>query len=178
MFNLLPQEEQQAINREYRLRLAATSLLFLAALSAVASVALLPSLFLSFQKEAVILKRADVLKAEIATGGRDNSASLLKLTGQKAAVFKEERPVFYFYELIRDITRQKTAGIKIMGVSIKRAEGGSPAVAVLGVAKDREALLSFERTLKREKTFAEVSVPVSNFVSAADINFSIMAKTK
>ena len=177
MFNLLPQEEQLSVDHEYRLRLAATGLLFLAALSTVAAIALIPSLFLSYQKEAVILKRETALKEEIALGAKDNLTSVLRLTGKKVAALSAETADLYSYRLIGNITHSKSAGIKITGVSIKRAEDGGRDVAIMGEAKNREALLSFARILEQEKIFTDVSVPVSSFASAADINFSILAKT-
>ena len=178
MFNLLPLEEQHAVIREYRLRLAVTGLLFLAFLCVVASVALIPSLFLSRNKEEAVLKSNSVLKDEIALMDKDDLSGALKLAGKKALALKVEAPVFYSYELIGNITGDKISGVKIFGVSIKRSSDGSRDVILTGEAKDRETLLSFARVLEREEFFASVKVPPSNYAPVADIGFSIFAKTK
>ena len=179
MFNLLPQEEKSAIDREYRLRFTAVGLFFLASLCIVASISLIPSLFLSYQKDQAVVKRYKDLEREISLTTKDDLSNTLKLMSKKAAALVLATSTPYSYELVGDITTNKTAGIRIMGINIKRLQNGSRDVAIVGKAKDRETLLSFARMLEqKQQIFASVTVPVSNFASPVDINFSIIAKTK
>ncbi|KKT45248.1 MAG: hypothetical protein UW34_C0001G0007 [Parcubacteria group bacterium GW2011_GWA2_44_15] len=177
MFNLLPQEEQLEITKEYRLRLSAVALLFLALLGVIAIIALTPSLFLLYQKEKIAINSDTALKKEIALGNKNDFSDILKLAGKKTVALATDIQTSYFYELIENITVNKTSDIKITGVSIKRADGESRDIVITGKAKNREALLSFARVLERDKVFANVTVPVSNFAPAYDIDFSILAKT-
>ena len=64
MFNLLPQNEQRALALEYRLRLLIVALFALLFIGALAGGALIPSLFLSSQREDIALKNEEALKGE------------------------------------------------------------------------------------------------------------------
>lgn len=177
MFNLLPQEEQRLLDREYRLRLAATGLFFFAALSVIASIFMLPSLTLLSGKESLALKSRDSLKKEVALMSSDDRG-VLAIAAKKVAALSAKTPTLSFHELITDITGARMAGVKITGLSIKRGDKDSFDAVISGIAADRDTLLSFARNLQNNKIFSTVTVPVSNFAPASDINFSISAKTK
>ena len=178
MFNLLPHTEQQTIAREYRLRLTGTGLLFSASLVIVALVALIPSFILSYQKDEAALKADTALKAEVALESKDALSNVLMLSEKKATALSAETTTPYTYALIEEIMKNKISGIKIAGVSINRVDDGSHTATITGQAKDRETLLSFAGVLKHVKDFADVTVPVSDFAPVANIDFSILAKTK
>jgi hypothetical protein len=198
MFNLLPKDEQHLIEKEYRLRLAIFSLLFLGVFCVSASVALVPSIFLSTQKEAIVFKSYEKLKAEVAVDTKDNPGDILNLSIKKAKALSEKNPDIYSYELIGKIVNYKIPGIRLVGVSVRKgkevvqktlnsAKTKTPAkpvepagrdISITGKAKDRDTLLKFSRILESEKSLTKVNVPVSNFAPASDINFTITAKAK
>ena len=178
MFNLLPKEEQKAVDREYIVRLFATSLLFLASIGLAAVISIIPSLFLSYQKERILEKNNTTLAEEVGSGGMVSLPDILKQAEQQALALSTGTSTPYFYELIGDITRNTVGGSKIHAISISRADDATFDIVITGVASDRDTLLSFARRLEREKIFASVTVPVSNFAAATDIRFSIIVKTK
>lgn len=178
MFNLLPQKEKNEVAKEYRLRFAVISLILFGCLGGLALIALIPSYFLSYQKESAVRKLDEVLKREIALGSKDELSGVVKLAEKEAKAVKALQPATYVYELIDDVVRNKSSKIKVTGLRIVRNEDETRDLAVTGKAENRDALLSFVRTLEREKSFSLVTVPVSNFADAENINFSILVKAK
>lgn len=178
MFNLLPQPEKRELSKEYRLRLAAMSLFLLGFLGIFAFITFSPSYFLSSQKERETRLLAETLKRDSALGSREELTAILKLADKETKLLKAFKPVSHTFELVDDVTENKTSRIKIMGLRINRNDDGSRNVAVIGKAVNRDALLSFVRVLEQEEDFSSVTVPVSNFAGAEDINFSILIKAK
>lgn len=178
MFNLLPKTEQRTLTLEYRLRLLIVALFALLFVGVLAGGALIPSLFLSSQRETVALKNEEALKGEIVLQGKYDLTNILKLTKLKANAFESESGSPYFYELFGQIIKDKTSAIKIRGLSAKVSSPSDKTIAITGVARDRDSLLSFTKTLEREHDFGNVLVPVSNFAESSDIDFSIIVKLK
>ncbi len=177
MFNLLPQQQQHELVREYRVRFATTALLFLAFLGAISLSALIPSLMLSYEKETAVTQNEKALQKEIALVIKDNISSVLADAKEKVSVLQATTTSPYAYELIDTITKGKPAQIALLGVSVKSMVSGHE-VSLLGKATTRDALLAFTKKLQTEKMFSEVTVPVSNFAEATDINFSLIIKAK
>ncbi|NIR48449.1 PilN domain-containing protein, partial [candidate division KSB1 bacterium] len=46
-------------------------------------------------------------------------------------------------------------------------------VSINGTARDRAALSAFARELENEPRFANIDLPISNFVKETDIDFSL-----
>lgn len=178
MFNLLPQLEQEEASREYRFRLAGVVLICCASLSIATAVALSPSLFLSYQIEKSRTKEANSIEKEITLNTSAELASELKFGNAKLSALSANSKVDYSHDLVERVVHNKTVGIKIFGIDVKSKDDGSHDLAIIGLAQDRETLLSFVRVLEGEKGFTHVTVPVSNFAPVADINFSILVKAK
>lgn len=178
MFNLLPQEEQSMLVKEDRLRLVAVTLFFLGALGVIALTALFPSFFLSYQKEIATLARGEMLKREIELQSKDDLSEILKFTEEKVVALSQNGSGPLVYELVADIIRSKTSDIQITGVSFKQAEDSGRNIIIIGQARNRDALRTFEQTLRRVKAFGIVTVPPSNFADAEDIRFSILIKAQ
>lgn len=178
MLNLLPEQNKRELAHEYAIRLVALSLFFLATLGVIASTVLAPSLFLSSQKVKLTAEHEERLKKEIALRGKDNLTALLKKEEEKVAVLGEKEVSPYAHELIIAITKHAENGIKLTDISLKRSEGGSRPVSVTGKAPKRDALLVFARALEHDAHFSKVTVPVSNFAAAENIDFSILVESK
>ena len=178
MFNLLPQQDQHDLVSDYRLRFAATALLFFCLLGIIALAALAPSYLVSHQKEIYAKNNVAVLKLDSVERSKDRLADTLAFTAKEIKVLETDNPSVYSYELIAEIIQNKTEAIKITGIRVARDGGTGRDITVTGVARDRDTLLSFVRILEHEKVFEKVTVPVSNFAAAVDINFSIFIKVK
>ena len=178
MFNLLPQQDQRDLVSDYRLRFAVISLLLFCALGTVALAALAPTFLLSYQKEIFTKNIVNVLKNDSMERSKDRLADTLSFTAKEIKVLSTVGSAAYSYELIAEVIQNKTEEVKLTGIRVSRGESDASDIVVTGEARDRDTLLSFVRILEKEKSFSSVTVPVSNFAAAADINFSILIKAK
>ena len=178
MFNLLPQQDQRDLVSDSRLRFSVVGLLLFGSLGTVALIALAPSFLVSYQKEVLTQKNITFLKEEIALRSKDSLSDTLAFATKEIGVLGVASSTLYAYELVADVIRSKTDSIKITGIQVTRANNGNSGITVMGQADDREALLEFKRVLDNDKVFESVAVPPANFAAAADINFSILIKTK
>ena len=109
---------------------------------------------------------------------KDRLADTLSFTAKEIKVLSTVGSAAYSYELISEVIQNKTEEVKLTGIRVSRGESDASDIVVTGEARDRDTLLSFVRILEKEKSFSSVTVPVSNFAAAADINFSILIKAK
>lgn len=178
MFNLLPQTEKDIIEREYRLRLVVTVLVFLVVLGCMAIIAIIPSFFIAYQKERLLMRRSVDLKKEVALTSTDYQINDLKLVKQKVAALNANKSPIYVHDLISKIIARKISGIKLSGLNVGAEVDGSRQVSILGKAQNRDVLFEFKKSLEKEEILSGITVPPSNFASSANINFTILAKTK
>lgn len=178
MLELLPNAQKKSLKKEYFLRFSVVALLFLSALGIIFLVALSPSYFLSVVKERVVAEEFDnSMKSKRASEGENLQAaikdskemlSLLKREGDDRSLIKS---------VILKIIDNKNPGIKINGISINYSKKDQYQVVVTGTSKNREFLKTFADSLKAEKDFSDIDLPISNFAKISDIDFSISLKT-
>lgn len=178
MFNLLPQQDQRDLASDYRLRFAVVVLLLFCSLGIIALAALAPSFWMSHQKEVFTKNSVAVLKEEVAERSKERFADTLAFMAKEVSVLGPVGSTTYAHELVAEVIQNKTEAIKITGIHVTRNESGGGDMTVAGEARDRDSLLSFVRILEKEKMFESVMVPPSNFAPAADLNFSILIKSK
>lgn len=178
MFNLLPQEDQDILLQEYRLRLTIVGLLFLSVLWIVASIATIPALFLSYQIEGYNRQVVEALKKEITDISSEDISKELSVSNKKIAALAVDEVAKYSHSMVGNILAYRVRGIKIFGLEIQGQNSATRDITITGEASSREALLAFVKTLERDKGFSNVTVPVSDFAPVTDINFSIILKTK
>lgn len=175
MFNLLPKPEKDAVRREYRVRLATVILWFLSAALVIGSLLLLPSWFLSAQKEAAAESRFDALERSV---GRRESADLegdlLALATQVQSLSREAPPGL-FYELIGAVVSRRPKGVSLESIAVTDRGEGKHTVTVAGVAADRDALVSFSRALGEIPLLERAKLPLSNLAKESGIPFSLSA---
>lgn len=178
MFNLLSKDEIDALKKEYRLRLTIVALCFFLGVILVASIALIPTIFVSKQREAIALHNDAALKASIAARDKDNLAGVLKIAKEKLAALKSTPNTLRVSQLFDLIISDKSAHIKITGLTLKAGDSGGRSLSVIGKASDRTSLLAFAHTLQNESLFSSVDLPVSNFAENRDIDFAIAIQSK
>ncbi|MBI2045919.1 MAG: hypothetical protein HYT28_00640 [Parcubacteria group bacterium] len=180
MANLLPQESQKNIRKEYRLRLAATALFFLSALIFFAGVLLVPSLLLSSVKVTSSKEQLALLQNKEIERAEEEMKTLVLNTNADIALMEEgsaETPVIG--ELIKYLLDTKPDSIAITGIFYEKAKNGASDNASLrGIALNREALFSYITFLQGNGYFTEAAVPVSRLVKEKDIDFTIPLKMK
>ena len=166
MFNLLPSQQKKILAREYQFRFIAVALFFLGSIGLFALVLLFPSYILSSQKQIEAERAAGILKKQMASGSKDDLATVFRLTEKQATVLNTATPVSPTYDLIDSAIRAKTSDIAIIGFIIVRNEDNSRTLSLTGTAVNRDTLLSFVHILEQDKNFKSVTAPVSNFAES------------
>ena len=177
MLELLPKYQKQSIKKEYFLRLAAVSLSFLLAAGILFLVFLSPSYFLSAVKEDVIHKEFDNVKKTQSESEDKEFEGAIKSSNEMIALLKSKDETFLMKDLILKIISKKSSGVAIDGISMNYSKDGQYQILIKGVSKNRELLKLFADSLRAEKKFNSVDLPISNFAKIADIDFNITLKT-
>ncbi len=172
MFNLLRKQEKDLVKREYKMRLGAVFLSFLFFSAIAGTFMVLPSYFISKEKEASLQIILDALKkASLSPEGGDEGADL-RFSKEKMAVLKEGSEKKDVYEIISRIVKEKPADVSISRFSLSR-NGSEGTIYVSGLSAGRSELVSFGNRLSQTGLFSKVDLPVSNFAKETSINFSL-----
>ena len=173
MLNLLPQPEKAALTQEYRLRLAIVILLMSFTTFVVSSILLVPSVLLSSQKEKSAEDRFALLTKSVEKGGVSELEEILREGKIVLKLVSHKDPKVSLSESLMRIVSAKPQQISLNNFSFVRDGTEKVKVDISGVAENRAALLSFEKTLEQTGLFEKVTVPVSNFARDSDIEFTI-----
>ncbi|MDO8510238.1 MAG: hypothetical protein Q7S15_01285 [bacterium] len=176
MLNLLSSEQKKLLEREYYLRLMSIALVLLLAALFVAALFLVPTLILSRVRLDIAegrleeARKTEHLATAKAVGYEELEATVTKANAQ-IGILRPTYTLLYADELVRTVLGHKPSGIKITGFHLTGSEPRE--FFVTGSSATRSMLLSFVQSLKREKIFTDVELPVSNFTKDSNIDFSI-----
>jgi hypothetical protein len=166
MFKLLTEESRAIVSREYKLRRVVVIVTSLALVLSAALVGLFPSYILTKVKQseagalATPLQGEEDLEAWLKVFNGKLHALSAGITGAKASLDIEK------------VLSLKNSGVRITQMKWDEGEAGDT-LSLLGIATDRQTLLSFEKRLKDSGKFSSVMLPVSNLAKERDINFQI-----
>lgn len=173
MINLLPIEQKETLRKDYRIRIFAVALAALAALLFVANAVLLPSYFLSRVKLSTTQDQSDELQNSIAGKKRTSFQDLVATTDTRLKFLSKEAGSVSVRSLIRDVVERRGDVISLSDISYTQTGDGGGKLQVVGVAKNRTALIAYKDKLEADNAFSKVELPVSNLVSKRDIEFSM-----
>lgn len=177
MLELLPNAQKKSIKKKYFLRLSVVALSFSLSAGILFLVSLLPSYFLSVVKEnSVSQEFENKKKSASATLGEDLLVAV-KNSKEIIALLKPADGKFSIHDSIVKIISKKNSGVRIDGISMNYSKDGQYRISLRGISKNRELLKSFAESLKAEKEFNGVDLPISNFAKISDIDFNIILNT-
>lgn len=174
MINLIPNEEKKKKVKDFYFRLSVVFFMVLGSSIIVASVAIVPSYFLSLEKKNFITNALEEGKREpvplfdqknlTAFGDLKNKLKIIELTQQKKYVVSEQ--------VINEILLKKLPEIKITEIIYDSTSTLGKTIIVNGTAPSREKLLLFRKALEDDVAFKKVNLPISNFIKGSNIKFS------
>lgn len=174
MANLLPLTEKKNIRREYRARIGIVFLLLLSTLIIIATISLIPLYISSSYKLNDILAQIEDEKQN--SFREDDKQDPIKITqdaNAKLLVLRKKDSILPLSsELTTIIVGYKPSDVKIDAILYDRGLSDGK-ITLNGIARNRETLLSFLKSLERESMFKKVNLPISSFVKETDIKFSI-----
>ncbi|MFC1721075.1 hypothetical protein ACFLY0_02195 [Patescibacteria group bacterium] len=171
MINLLPLQEKNNVNIEYRARLITVALFFVFALI-ILSMVLRISLYIALSaKERVAQEH---LATIISNDESEFPIDFLEDANKKLSILQADDIQSVLHEDVFRAIVEERAEILITSISYQKSNEDQT-VRVSGVSSSREELLDFVKALER-KGFSDVDVPVSSFVKVRDLEFSLNIK--
>ena len=180
MSNLLPPESQKNILKEYRIRLAATSMAALFIITLFAIILLIPSFLLSSVKVKSSEEQLNLVRNKDTEQVEKEMKSLIFQTNADTTLLEEGDVVTEVVgELFTYLLDTKPNSIAITGILYEKSKTDDlDTVSLRGIALNREALFSYITFLQTSGYFTEAAVPVSRFIKEKDIDFTIPMKMK
>ena len=173
MLNLLTESAQHDARREYRLRLAAVACLFVGVeiLAAVAGGTLS---FFALRAEGERLAAEEAAKLAVPPASQGGLEETVADTRARLAVLGAP-PHEALSGALTVLAAARTKDVRLTQFSAEPLAEGGWAISVGGVAAHRDALASFERAVKAERRFAEVSLPLGSFAKEKEAPFTLRA---
>jgi hypothetical protein len=173
MINLIPIEEKRRMYRDFYFRVVAVAFFMLGVSLLIASIAILPSYFISSVEKNSIDEKLNVQNNEIIpVPDQVTLAAVKDLKGKLSFIENSEKNKFVFSKnVIGQIISKKVSSIKITEISYQNDIKTGKKISISGVAPSREMLLVFRKALEDDVAFSKVDLPISNFIKGSNIRF-------
>jgi len=173
MFTLLPSESRKTLATEYRQRYIVVLLAAVCIFLVIAGILFLPSYLLSKVQAKDSQLKKEALKNSTLFAEEGTLLKNLQGIGNEVTLAKIVEPAPS--DVIIKVGQYKPAGVSLNHFSYVYSQSGST-LSISGVADDRQTLINFNDSLKKEKEFQSVDFPISNLSSGKNIVFTISIK--
>lgn len=173
MINLIPKKEKQKIIIGFYYRLMILFLFTIDFCIFVLAACLLPSYFISLQKNVSVNLKLEAQAREPLPLVDEQSLAVIKDVNKKLdLVDKAEKNKFLpSLQVISAVLLKKGANIKITQIAYENDPVKGKKIHLTGTAPSREVLLLFRRALEASPDFKAVDLPISSFVKGSNIQF-------
>ena len=176
MTNLLPHHAQKELKREYLVRLISVLLIFIAIMTFIGAVFLLPSFFSVQSQKNVVDQRIAELDDLESTELQEETRDIVSSTREKIEVLSNEQrssaAVF-----LQDLVDSPSLSVSIESFFHSRTEEGG-VVRLRGNAPTRDILVAFSEQMRSDPRVADVTLPISNLAASRDIEYSMDIQLK
>jgi len=172
MVNLLPQQIQRKLARQYYVRLGTVFFLLLAVAIFIGGVLLIPSYFASQNSADSYERYRDALEGAVGLKEREHVSDDIAQLRERVRIMDDYAKSAFTVDFIDALGDKVHTGINVYSISFSRNEGGAE-VAIEGEARTRQDLLSFVELLRESAAFTQVTLPVSQLVVDINPSFSI-----
>ncbi len=169
MINLLPLQNKKQIKAEYKVRLLAIVLFFVALLGLILLIFSILLYTTLSSKESVVKNYLEILISDNEVN--KISSDTLEDINRKIEILKKGEKKIFLNEDVLGLLLGDVGNVTVTSISYYSG-GNMKNVDITGVSPDRDALLNFISILKK-KGFSEIDVPVSNFVKDENLEFSL-----
>ncbi|PIR69050.1 hypothetical protein COX93_00825 [Candidatus Nomurabacteria bacterium CG_4_10_14_0_2_um_filter_30_12] len=173
MINLITIEEEKRMYRDFYFRVVAVAFFMLGVSLLIASIAILPSYFISSVEKNSIDEKLNIQNNEIIPVPDQVTLDAVKdLKGKLSFIENSEKNKFVFSKnVIGQIISKNVSSIKITEISYQNDIKTGKKISISGVAPSREMLLIFRKALEDDIAFSKVDLPISNFIKGSNITF-------
>lgn len=170
MINLLPIDEKRGFDKTYALRFAAVVFFLLSVGMIVAYILLVPSFFLTITKERLVKNERELVEKSQEFIAFEDLRETVRIINERIMVMDRSREPLVHEYLITKLLLLKTDNILLTSIAYSK-NGEDLQVELRGQARDRVSLVAFTQILERDDFIDVVSAPVSNYVSADNLNY-------
>ena len=172
MHKLLTEEEKKAVAALYAERRAVVMLGSLILVLTTFLAGLMPSFIISSARKNEVLERTRIIESTGLKGDEAELQAWLNLVKQELQLmspkFDTDKPTLF----IQEVVNKRSSGVTLTNFTWTKSKN-KVALSISGVAADRQALISFENSIKASPSFSGVSLPISDFAQNKNIDFQI-----
>jgi len=150
MRNLLSQQDEKKVLKEYKLRIIIVVMAFVFFTMLIASALLLPSYIISNYRYNITQMNAKIIKDSIEKREQGESDSILNETQEKLKLLTVSESSVLLSEAFAKIISKKPVDVKVGEFVYNKKGINIGEIVVAGVANERESLLLFKRNLEKE----------------------------
>ncbi len=170
--NLLPEDRQRAMHRDYLYRLASTALFIFAVIIFASCILLYPSYRYLTDKVAIQQARLDQLNQGLANGSGQQQTSRLSTIEQQYTTLSALATSTGEVDIAREVFSVPHPGISLTDFALSTASGAT-VVTLSGTASTRDSLRAYYLVLTSAPFAASVDLPVSAYAAAAGAPFTL-----
>ncbi len=173
MLHLLTEDYKEKVVKEYQKRAWTVFGIGVLSVVFVSTIFIIPVYVMSFGRYLDAQNTKQHLDKEIALREDATTAQNIKdiSSSLKALVLFKDKDLPSTY--IEKLIAIKPRGIKINNIIFTPSDDSATALDISGVADARSNLVVFSQSLKSDKVFSTVDIPLSNFAKERNIEFSI-----
>lgn len=176
MLTFLFDQYRKRVMGQYKVRLATIYVSLLGVLFLMGIALTIPTYILLMSK----LNAAQIEKKAVAAPENETLASIeteVGLIREKITLIEDNNAEIPMMAILERLMSQIDQNITLNSLTLRRGtEVG--AITLSGVAKSRDALVSFEKRLRGELSFKNVNLPVGSLTKSKDVPFSITIDAK
>lgn len=175
--NLLPEEEKNNIQREYKRRFYTLAVYFLTVSFLLGTVVALPYYISGKAELFMINNRIEQFGEEVTDEETKRINAEFSEFSRKLTLLDptDEGIILDASKTLETVLAHKPPGVSLTGFAytVLTDDRTFGQAIISGTAGDRDSLLLFVRDLSAIKDFSSVDLPVSNFSQRTDIDFSV-----
>lgn len=174
MFNLLPESIKDKIKSEYSTRRVVVALFFVVAIQFSVLIFTFPSWVVSYTRESEVKQQTVKLNQSTLSSGANDIKQKIASINTKINTLSTSLDYPKLSPYVEYMLSKKTNSIKIYSFSYTSNNEKTAILTIRGTASTRESLVSFVESLKMDKKFSKVDLPVSDLAKSKDIDFSVI----
>lgn len=177
MLHLLPDYHKEKVISEYKGRVLTIFSIGIFILMLISSIFLIPVYLATHGRFAVVDVQKKALEVEIKASENTNDAEKVKELVSAVDVLRDRVLLEHPSDIFARILVNKPKGVLITGFIYtppsNHASTDLSVVDISGLAVNRSSLAAFSDSLKKDKVFTSVFIPISSFAKDKDIQFTV-----
>lgn len=179
IINILPSKEKKILCKDYWMRFFTIFFNLITLVGLLAIFLLFPSYFLSKLQEDMVNAKIEMFNREnVGLVDNDTDKIIPNINSKLIILNKNKNSSQFGKNILDDVLSARNQGINFSQILFKKEVIGNSVLEINGIAKSRDDLRNFKTALDNTSNYAEVDLPISNFIGKSDLDFNILMKIK